>query len=177
MIRSFNNINPKIHETAYIDEQSTVIGNVKIGKDSAIWPQVVVRGDINSITIGDRTNIQDGSILHVTHASDFCPSGYSLSIGNDVTVGHSAVIHACTIKDTVLIGMGSIILDGAVINSNCMLAAGALVGPGKELESGFLYVGSPAKKLRELSEREMEFLSYSAKGYVDLKNQYMNLEP
>ena len=176
MIRSFNNINPEIHETAYIDEQSTVIGNVKIGKDSAIWPQVVVRGDINSITIGDRTNIQDGSILHVTHASDFCPSGYSLSIGNDVTVGHSAVIHACTIKDTVLIGMGSIILDGAVINSNCMLAAGALVGPGKELESGFLYVGSPAKKLRELSEREMKFLSYSANGYVDLKNQYMNLE-
>ena len=176
MIRSFNNINPEIHETAYIDEQSTVIGNVKIGKDSAIWPQVVVRGDINSITIGDRTNIQDGSILHVTHASDFCPSGYSLSIGNDVTVGHSAVIHACNIKDTVLIGMGSIILDGAVINSNCMLAAGALVGPGKELESGFLYVGSPAKKLRELSEQEMKFLSYSAKGYVDLKNQYMNLE-
>jgi carbonic anhydrase/acetyltransferase-like protein (isoleucine patch superfamily) len=176
MIRSFNNINPEIHETAYIDEQSTVIGNVKIGQDSAIWPQVVVRGDINSITIGDRTNIQDGSILHVTHASDFCPSGYSLSIGNDVTVGHSAVIHACTIKDTVLIGMGSIILDGAVINSNCMLAAGALVGPGKELESGFLYVGSPAKKLRELTEREMQFLSYSAKGYVDLKNQYMNLE-
>ena len=177
MIRSFNNINPEIHETAYIDEQSTVIGNVKIGKDSAIWPQVVVRGDINSITIGDRTNIQDGSILHVTHASDFCPSGYSLSIGNDVTVGHSAVIHACSIKDTVLIGMGSIILDGAIINSNCMLAAGALVGPGKELESGFLYVGSPAKKLRELSEREMDFLLYSAKGYVDLKNQYMSLEP
>ena len=176
MIRSFNNINPEIHETAYIDEQSTVIGNVKIGQDSAIWPQVVVRGDINSITIGDRTNIQDGSILHVTHASDFCPSGYSLSIGNDVTVGHSAVIHACTIKDTVLIGMGSIILDGAVINSNSLLAAGALVGPGKELESGFLYVGSPAKKLRELSEREMDFLLYSAKGYVDLKNQYMNLE-
>ena len=176
MIRSFNNINPEIHETAYIDEQSTVIGNVKIGKDSAIWPQVVVRGDINSITIGDRTNIQDGSILHVTHASDFCPSGYSLSIGNDVTVGHSAVIHACTIKDTVLIGMGSIILDGAVINSNCMLAAGALVGPGKELKSGFLYVGSPAKKLRELSERELDFLLYSAKGYVDLKNQYMLLE-
>lgn len=177
MVRSFNNTNPIIDKTAYIDEQSTVIGNVKIGKDSAIWPQVVVRGDINSIVIGDRTNIQDGSILHVTHASDFCPSGYSLSIGNDVTVGHSAVIHACTIKDTVLIGMGSIILDGAIINSNCMLAAGALVGPGKELESGFLYVGSPAKKLRELSEREMDFLLYSAKGYVDLKNQYMSLEP
>tara|TARA_B100001564_G_scaffold356589_1_gene371083 strand:+ start:87 stop:620 length:534 start_codon:yes stop_codon:yes gene_type:complete len=176
MIRSFNNIEPKIDKSAYVDYQSTVIGNVTIGKDSAIWPQVVVRGDINSIKIGDRTNIQDGSILHVTHASDFCPSGYALSIGNDVTVGHSAVIHACTIKDTVLIGMGSIILDGATINSECMLAAGALVGPGKELESGFLYVGSPAKKLRELSERELEFLLYSAKGYVDLKNQYMSLK-
>ena len=176
MIRSFNNIEPKIDKTAYVDEQSTVIGNVTIGKDSAIWPQVVVRGDINSIKIGDRTNIQDGSILHVTHASEFCPSGYALSIGNDVTVGHSAVIHACTIKDTVLIGMGSIILDGATINSECMLAAGSLVGPGKELESGYLYVGSPAKKLRELSERELDFLLYSAKGYVDLKNQYMSLE-
>ena len=176
MIRSFNNIEPKIDKTAYVDEQSTVIGNVTIGKDSAIWPQVVVRGDINSIKIGDRTNIQDGSILHVTHASEFCPSGYALSIGNDVTVGHSAVIHACTIKDTVLIGMGSIILDGATINSECMLAAGSLVGPGKELESGYLYVGSPAKKLRELSERELDFLLYSAKGYVDLKNQYMLLE-
>ena len=173
MIRSFNNSKPKIHKTAYIDQQSTVIGDVTIGKDSAIWPQVVVRGDINSITIGERTNVQDGSILHVTHVSEFCPSGYPLFIGNDVTIGHSAVIHACTIKDTVLIGMGSIILDGAVINSNCMLAAGALVGPGKELESGFLYVGSPAKKLRELSDRELDFLLYSAKGYVDLKNQYM----
>ena len=176
MIRSFNNIEPKIDKTAYVDEQSTVIGNVTIGKDSAIWPQVVVRGDINSIKIGDRTNIQDGSILHVTHASEFCPSGYALSIGNDVTVGHSAVIHACTIKDTVLIGMGSIILDGATINSECMLAAGSLVGPGKELESGYLYVGSTAKKLRELSDRELDFLLYSAKGYVDLKNQYMSLE-
>ena len=174
MIRSFNNIEPKIHKTAYIDEQSTVIGDVSIGEDSAIWPQVVVRGDINSIRIGDRTNIQDGAILHVTHTSEFCPSGYPLSIGNDVTVGHSAVIHACTIMDTVLIGMGSIILDGAIINSNCMLAAGALVGPGKELESGFLYVGSPAKKLRQLTDRELEFLLYSAKGYVDLKNRYMS---
>ena len=177
MIRSFNNVKPKIDKTAYVDQQSTVIGNVTIGKDSAIWPQAVVRGDINSIKIGDRTNIQDGSILHVTHASEFCPSGYALSIGNDVTVGHSAVIHACTIKDTVLIGMGSIILDGATINSECMLAAGSLVGPGKELESGYLYVGSPAKKLRELSERELDFLVYSAKGYVDLKNQYMLLKP
>jgi len=111
--------------------------------------------------------------LHVTHASEFCPSGYPLSIGSDVTIGHSAIIHACTIHDRCLIGMGSIILDGAVISSESMIAAGALVGPGKKTESGFLYVGSPAKKLRTLTDKELEFLLYSAKGYVDLKNQYL----
>ena len=173
MIRKFNNILPVIHKTAYIDEQATIIGDVKVGEDSALWPQSVARGDINKIVIGRRTNIQDGSVLHVTPTGEFCPSGYPLYIGDDVTVGHSAIIHACTIKNTVLIGMGSIILDGAIINSECMLAAGALVGPGKELESGFLYVGSPAKKLRKLSDKELEFLIYSAKGYVDLKNQYL----
>ena len=177
MIRKFNNILPVIHKTAYIDEQATIIGDVKVGEDSALWPQSVARGDINKIVIGRRTNIQDGSVLHVTHAGEFCPSGYPLYIGDDVTVGHSAIIHACTIKNTVLIGMGSIILDGAIINSECMLAAGALVGPGKELESGFLYVGSPAKKLRKLSDKELEFLTYSAKIYVDLKNQYLISKP
>ena len=104
MIRNFNNKKPNIHISAYVDEQATVIGDVTIGKDSALWPQAVARGDINSITIGDRTNIQDGSILHVTHAGEFCPSGYPLSIGSDVTIGHSAVIHACTIKNKCLIG-------------------------------------------------------------------------
>ena len=177
MIRKFNNILPVIHKTAYIDEQATIIGDVKVGEDSALWPQSVARGDINKIIIGCRTNIQDGAVLHVTHAGEFCPSGYPLHIGDDVTVGHSAIIHACTIRNTVLIGMGSIILDGAIINSECMLAAGALVGPGKELESGFLYVGSPAKKLRRLSDKELEFLIYSAKGYVDLKNKYLISKP
>ena len=164
MIRKFNNISPVIHKTAYIDEQATVIGDVKVGEDSALWPQSVARGDINKIVIGCRTNIQDGAVLHVTHAGEFCPSGYPLHIGDDVTVGHSAIIHACTIRNTVL-------------NSECMLAAGALVGPGKELESGFLYVGSPAKKLRKLSDKELEFLIYSAKGYVDLKNKYLISKP
>ena len=129
--------------------------------------------DSNSITIGERTNVQDGSILHVTHAVKFCANGYPLSIGNDVTVGHSAVIHACTVENTVLIGMGSTILDGAIIKSECMIAAGSLVGPGKILESGYLYVGSPAKKLRKLSDKELEFLIYSAKSYVNLKNEYL----
>ena len=138
-----------------------------------MWPHSVARGDINTIFIGQRTNIQDGSILHVTHSSEFCPSGYPLSIGSDVTIGHSAIIHACTIHDRCLIGMGSIILDGAVISSESMIAAGALVGPGKKTESGFIYVGSHAKKLRTLTDKELEFLLYSAKGYVDLKNQYL----
>ena len=173
MIRSFKNKKPIIHDSAYIDEQATVIGDVTMGKDSALWPQAVARGDINSITIGERTNVQDGSILHVTHAGKFCANGYPLSIGNDVTVGHSAVIHACTVENTVLIGMGSTILDGAIIKSECMIAAGSLVGPGKILESGYLYVGSPAKKLRKLSDKELEFLIYLAKSYVNLKNEYL----
>ena len=109
----------------------------------------------------------------MTHAGEFCPSGYPLHIGDDVTVGHSAIIHACTIKNTVLIGMGSIILDGAIINSECMLAAGALVGPGKELESGFLYVGNPMQKKRPLKDAEIAFLKQSAINYVELKNDYL----
>ena len=172
-IKSYKNQNPKIHKSAYIDEQSTVIGNVEIGEDSAMWPQAVARGDINPITIGKRTNVQDGSIIHVTHKSDYSP-GYAVRIGDDVTIGHSAIIHACIITDRVLIGMGSIILDGAVIQHDVMLGAGSLVGPGKTLESGYLYVGSPAKKIRELNEKELKFLIYSAQGYVELKNNYLD---
>ena len=138
-----------------------------------MWPQAVARGDINPITIGKRTNVQDGTIIHVTHKSDYSP-GYEVRIGNDVTIGHSAIIHACKIEDRVLVGMGSIILDGAIIQHDVMLGAGSLVGPGKTLESGFLYLGSPAKKIRKLNEKELKFLVYSAKGYVELKNTYMD---
>ncbi len=171
MIRKFKNISPSIHETAYIDEQATIIGDVTVGKDSALWPQAVARGDISSITIGERTNIQDGAILHVTHASEYSKE-YPLVIGNDVTIGHSVVLHACTILDRSLIGMGSIILDGATIQSDCMIGAGSLVGPGKNIESGYLYVGSPVKQVRKLTDKEKDFLLYSAKSYVDLKNKY-----
>tara|TARA_B100000029_G_C17579194_1_gene959089 strand:+ start:1412 stop:1930 length:519 start_codon:yes stop_codon:yes gene_type:complete len=172
MIRDFKEYSPKIHSTAYIDAEATVIGNVEIGKDSALWPQSVARGDISSIRIGERTNIQDGSILHVTHKSQYSDE-YPLTIGNDVTVGHSVILHACTIEDICLIGMGSVVLDGAIIESGCMLAAGSLVGPGKKLEGGYLYIGSPAKKARKLTDQEKTFLKYSAKSYVDLKNEYM----
>ena len=175
MIRKYKNKSPSIHKTAYIDEQATIIGDVTVGRDSALWPQAVARGDISSIIIGDRTNIQDGAILHVTHQSEYSKE-YPLKIGNDVTIGHSAILHACTIKDRCLIGMGSVILDGAVINQECMIAAGSLVGPGKDIESGYLYVGSPAKQFRKLTDKEKKFLIYSAKSYVDLKNEYKKSE-
>ena len=172
MIRSFKNKSPEIDKTAYVDEQSTVIGNVSISSDSAMWPQSVARGDINPIIIGNRTNIQDGSVIHVTHKSDYSP-GFSTTIGDDVTVGHSVIIHACKISNRVLVGMGSIILDGVEVDSDVMIGAGSLVSPGKKLESGFLYLGSPVKKIRELNDKELKFLVYSAKSYVDLKNEYL----
>ena len=175
MIRIFKGKTPSIHETAYIDEQATIIGDVTVGKDSALWPHAVARGDISSITIGERTNIQDGAVLHVTHASEYSEE-YPLKLGDDVTIGHSAVLHACTIFDRSLIGMGSVILDGAIVNSDCMIAAGSLVGPGKNIESGYLYVGSPVKQVRKLTDKERDFLLYSAKSYVDLKDEYKNLK-
>ena len=176
MIRIFKGKTPSIHETAYIDEQATIIGDVTVGKDSALWPHAVARGDISSITIGERTNIQDGAVLHVTHASEYSEES-PLKLGDDVTIGHSAVLHACTIFDRSLIGMGSVILDGAIVNSDCMIAAGSLVGPGKNIESGYLYVGSPVKQVRKLTDKERDFLLYSAKSYVDLKDEYKNLKP
>ena len=132
-----------------------------------------VRGDIHSIRIGERTNIQDGSVLHVSHDSEFAPGGYALTIGNDVTVGHNAVVHACSVEDMCLIGIGAVLLDGAVIKSGTIVGAGSLVPPGKELEGGYLWLGSPVKKLRELTEKEKAFLEYSAAHYVDVKNRHM----
>lgn len=175
-IRPYKGITPSVHETAYVDEASAVIGDVVIGADSSIWPMAAVRGDVNKIRIGERTNVQDGSILHVTHAGPLAPDGYALTIGNDVTVGHNVVLHACTVEDACLIGMGSVVLDGAVIKSGAMVGAGSVVSPGKTLESGYLYLGSPARKVRELSEKEKAYFEYSAKHYVALKNDYLNSE-
>ena len=171
-IRKFEQYTPKIAESAFVDESAVVTGNVTIGADSSIWPMCSVRGDIHSIRIGERTNIQDGSILHVTHDSEFAPGGNALSIGNDVTVGHNAVVHACTVEDMCLIGMGSVLLDGSVIGSGAIVGAGSLVSPGKVLEGGYLWLGSPVKKARELTDGEKAFLEYSAVHYVDLKNRH-----
>ena len=168
-IRILGNHTPSIHASAYVDPTALVIGQVTLGAQSSIWPMTVVRGDINVVSIGERTNIQDGSILHVTHDGEFSPGGAKLTVGNDVTVGHSVILHACTLKDTCLIGIGSVVLDNAVVHSHAMVGAGSLVTSGKELEGGYLWMGRPAKKIRELNERELEYLSYSAQHYVKVK--------
>jgi len=171
-IRDFENHRPVIDKSAFIDESAVVIGNVKIAADVSVWPLTTIRGDINSIEIGARSNIQDGSVLHVTHDSEYSPGGFSLKVGESVTVGHKVILHACTIGDYCLVGMGSTVLDGAVLEDKVMLGANSLVSPGKRLESGYLYVGSPARQARELTEKELAWLEYSASHYVDLKNRY-----
>ena len=172
-VRKFNHKQPIIGESVYIDDSAVVIGDVTLGDDVSVWPMTVIRGDVESITIGDGTNVQDGSVLHVSHAGRFSPQGYPLTIGKNVTIGHKAVVHACTIGDYCLIGISAIILDGAVLEDYVMLGAGALVPPGKRLESGYLYVGAPARQVRALKDSEKEFLEYSAQHYVDLKNEYL----
>jgi len=171
-IRSFEEYTPQIDDTAFIDDSAVVTGNVIIGADSSVWPCCSIRGDIHEIRIGARSNIQDGSVLHVTHDSEFAPGGNGLYVGDDVTVGHNVTLHACTVEDLCLIGMGSIILDGAVIQSGAMVGAGSLVSPNKVLEGGYMWLGSPARQARELTDREKAFLEYSARHYAELKNRH-----
>lgn len=172
-IRTFNDISPQIHPTAWVDETALVIGDVSIGEDSSVWPMSVVRGDVNTITIGNRTNIQDGSVLHVNHESPYNP-GSKLLIGDDVTVGHRVILHGCTIEDTCLIGMAAVIMDDVVVGEGCVIGAGALIPQGKILEPGCLYVGSPAKRVRKLDDDVLEQLKYSAQHYVQNKNNHRN---
>lgn len=173
MIRSFEEIYPKIASSCYIDDNADVIGDVEIGENSSVWPMTVIRGDVNFIRIGHNTNIQDGSVLHVSHAGEYNPDGAALNIGNFVTVGHKVLLHACTIGNDCLIGMGSIILDDAVVEDRVMIGAGTLVASRKLLKSGYLYLGSPCKRIRKLSKRELESLRYSAEHYVRVKNRYL----
>ncbi|ALP54703.1 hypothetical protein Tel_02260 [Candidatus Tenderia electrophaga] len=172
-IRSFQDIHPDIAASAYVDPDASVIGAVTIGADSSIWPAVVARGDVHKIVIGARTNIQDGTVIHVTADNEFNPGGFATIIGDGVTVGHKAVLHACSVEDYALVGMGAIVLDGAVVQSKAMVAAGSVVPPGKVIESGHLWLGSPAKKIRPLSEQELAYLEFSARHYVELKNRHM----
>ena len=172
--RPYRGILPQLGERVYIDPAATVIGDVVLGDDASVWPGAVIRGDMHSIRIGARTSIQDGSVLHITHRSNYNPGGWPLSIGDDVTVGHKACLHGCTVGNRVLVGIGVVVLDGAVIADDVMLGAGTLVPPGKSLSSGYLYVGSPARQARPLKDSEMNFLRYSAQNYVKLKDDYLN---
>ncbi|WP_192035541.1 gamma carbonic anhydrase family protein [Halomonas sp. YLGW01] len=173
-LRTHRGHTPRLGERVYVDPACVVLGDVELGDDCSVWPMAVVRGDMHRIRIGARTSVQDGSVLHITHASDFNPGGYPLTIGEDVTIGHKAILHGCTLGDRVLVGMGAIVMDGAVVEDEVIIAAGALVTPGKRLESGHVYGGSPAKALRPLKDSERAFFTYSAGNYVKLKDEYLS---
>lgn len=171
-ISPFNGIHPQLALGAWVHPRATVIGEVALGENASVWPGAIIRGDVNSISIGAGTNIQDNSVLHVSHRTEANPVGGPLAIGDRVTVGHSVVMHACTIEDECLIGMGSIILDRAVVKKNVLLGAGSLVPEGRVLESGYLYLGRPAKMVRELTPEELAYFNYSAEHYIRLMRSY-----
>ena len=164
---------PVLGERVYIDPAATVIGEVELGDDVSVWPGTVIRGDVNYIRVGARTNVQDGTIVHVSHHSPYNKAGYPTLIGEDVTIGHGAIVHACTIEDACLIGMGASILDGAVVKKHGFVGAGAVVGPGKVVGEAELWLGNPARPARKLSDKEIESLLYSAQHYVRLKDRYL----
>lgn len=172
-LRSYKGVDPELKDNVYVDEACVLIGDITLDDDASIWPLVAARGDVNHIRIGKRSNVQDGTVLHVTRKSNAKPNGNPLLIGDDVTIGHKAMLHGCTVGNRILVGMGAIILDGAILEDDVILGAGSLVPPGKVLKSGHLYVGSPAKQVRELTEAELAFLPQSADNYVKLKNEYL----
>lgn len=172
-IRSFKNISPILGKKNFIDSSAVLIGDITTGDDVGIWPLVAIRGDVNSITIGDRTNIQDGSVLHVTHKNKVNPDGYPLIIGEDVTVGHKVMLHGCKLGSRILVGMGAIIMDNVIVEDDVFIGAGTLIPPNKVLKSGYLYVGNPMKQARKLSEAEFGFLKKSAENYVKFKDEYL----
>ena len=171
-IRPFESHHPEIAPDAWVDETAVVIGDVSIASRSSIWPMCVIRGDVHHIDIGRETNIQDGSVLHVSHDSHYLPGGRPLTIGDGVTVGHRVMLHGCEIADGCFIGMGSTILDGAVLEAGAMLGAGSLVPQGKRLQGGYLWLGRPARRVRILSDKEQEIISYTAGHYVRLMQRH-----
>jgi len=173
-IRPFLDRFPVLGERVYVDEAARVIGEVALADDVSVWPGTIIRGDVNHVRIGARTNVQDGTIIHVSHHSPYNKAGYPTLIGNDVTIGHGTIIHACTIEDACLIGMGACILDGATIQRHGFVGAGAVVGPGKVVGEGELWLGNPARFARKLSDQEIESLHYSAAHYVRLKDKYLS---
>lgn len=173
-IRPYKGILPTLGARSYVDPAATVIGDVVLGDDVSIWPGTIVRGDVNFIRIGARTNVQDGTVIHVTHDGPFTrPGGFPTVIGSDVTIGHGAIVHACAIGDFCLIGMGATVLDGARVERYGFVGAGAVVSPGKTVGEAELWLGNPARFVRRLGEREIEQLHYSAQHYVRLKDEYL----
>jgi carbonic anhydrase/acetyltransferase-like protein (isoleucine patch superfamily) len=173
--RPYRGIHPTLEPGAFVDPTALVVGDVVLGRDASIWPMAVVRGDVNYIRIGARSNVQDGSVLHVTRPYPGSDAGWPLLIGGDVVIAHAVTLHGCTIGNRVLVGIGAIVLDGVVVEDEVMIGAGSVVTPGKRLESGGLYLGNPARRTRELTAAERARIPVMAGFYVDLKNEY--LEP
>jgi carbonic anhydrase/acetyltransferase-like protein (isoleucine patch superfamily) len=171
-VRPFEGRAPELAQRVYVDPRALLVGAVAAGDDSSFWPFTVARGDVNEIVVGARTNVQDNSVLHVTHDGPYSKGGRPLLIGEDVTVGHQCILHACTIGDRVLVGMGSVVMDGAVVESDVLIGAGSLIAPHKRLEHGFLYAGRPAQRVRALTDEELAMLRYSAQHYVRLKDRH-----
>lgn len=161
MIKEYKGANPNIDESCFVADSADIIGKVWLSKQSSVWYNCVIRGDVNNITIGENTNIQDGTIIHTD-------GDYPTDIGNNVTIGHKAIIHGCTLKDNVLVGMGAIVLNGAVVEENVLIGAGSIVTPGKRFPSGTLVLGAPAKVVRELTEEEINSIKESSNHYVEL---------
>ncbi|MDX1459677.1 MAG: gamma carbonic anhydrase family protein [Xanthomonadales bacterium] len=172
-IREFEGMRPAIGSGVWVDPSAVIIGDVVIGDECSIWPMTVIRGDIHRIRIGARSSIQDGSVLHVTHAGPYNPDGFPLTVGNEVTVGHRVTLHGCTLGNRILVGMGTTIMDGAVVEDEVVIGAGSLVTEGKVLESGYLYLGRPAKQARVLTDRERSYFEYTAERYVQLGARYL----
>ena len=174
-LRPYRGILPTLGERVYVDPAATCIGDVVLGDDVSLWPGTVVRGDVNFIRIGARSNVQDGTVVHVSHDGPHAKlGGFATVIGADVTIGHKAIVHACRIEDACLIGMGAILLDGVVVEQHGFVGAGALVTPGKVVGRGEMWLGNPARKARMLGDAEIEALYYSAQHYVRLKDEYLS---
>ncbi|GAB4347327.1 MAG: gamma carbonic anhydrase family protein [Gammaproteobacteria bacterium] len=171
-VRSYRDKHPRLAHGVFVHDLAVVIGDVTAGEDASFWPGVVARGDVHSIRIGARTNIQDGTVLHVTQAEQPGEPGYPLVIGDEVTVGHRAVVHGCTVGNRVLIGIGAVVLDGATIDDEVIVGAGSVVAPGKHLESGYLYLGAPARRARPLTAEELAGIDAACRHYVELKEHY-----
>jgi len=175
-VSTYLDVTPVIGNRVYLHPSSQIIGDVKIGDESSVWCNAVLRGDVNRIEIGYGTNIQDLTMGHVSHSSAEKPNGSPLIIGDYVTVGHSVILHGCTIGNECLIGMGSVIMDDVVIPNLVMVGAGSLISPGKILESGLLYIGRPVKPIRKLNDDELAYLKHSANNYMQLKDDYLKQE-